>query len=87
MLSKNNLKASGSGLAVLAAMALAGTPAMAQDLPDSGGDSAVPSEPQSDPDVVVTGTLIRGVAPTGTNVIGKNREEILTSGASYAADV
>lgn len=87
MLNKNNLKASGSGLAVLAAMALAGTPAMAQDVPDSGGDSAVPSEPQSDPDVVVTGTLIRGVAPTGTNVIGKNREEILSSGASSAADV
>ncbi len=38
-------------------------------------------------EVIVTGTLIRGTTPTGTNVVPMNREEIIATGASTANDV
>ena len=38
-------------------------------------------------DIVVTGTLLRGVAPVGTNVLGVSRQEILESGAASANDL
>ena len=37
--------------------------------------------------VVVTGTLLRGVAPVGTNVIGVNRSDILATGAASSNDL
>ncbi len=33
-------------------------------------------------DIVVTGTLIRGVAPAGTNVVGVDKEQVESSGAT-----
>jgi len=38
-------------------------------------------------DIVVTGTLLRGVAPVGTNVIGVDREQIRATGATSTNDV
>lgn len=38
-------------------------------------------------DIVVTGTLIRGTAPTGTNVVALGREEIVTTGAMTTNEV
>jgi len=40
-----------------------------------------------DSEIVVTGTLIRGVAPTGTNVIGLSSEDIVAIGATSSNDV
>ena len=61
-------------LASASVLALA-APAMAQT--ETTGDEAAQAD-----DIVVTGTLIRGVAPTGTNVVNVNREQIVSSGAA-----
>jgi iron complex outermembrane recepter protein len=47
-------------------------PAFAQDAADEAKES----------DIVVTGTLVRGIAPAGTNVIGVTPEKIEETGAS-----
>jgi iron complex outermembrane receptor protein len=41
----------------------------------------------SEADVVVTGTLLRGVAPVGTNLIDVNAEEITATGATSTNDM
>lgn len=38
-------------------------------------------------DIVVTGTLLRGVAPTGTNVIAVTRDDVLATGAASSNDL
>ncbi|GAW40958.1 Colicin I receptor precursor [Brevundimonas sp. SH203] len=38
-------------------------------------------------DVVVTGTLLRGVAPTGTNVVSLAREDVIATGAASSNDL
>lgn len=48
-------------------------------------DSDTPSSQEKD--IVVTGTLLRGIAPVGTNVIGVNREQIVASGAASTNDL
>ncbi|MBO9713871.1 TonB-dependent receptor [Sphingomonas sp.] len=78
--------------AAMAALLAAAVPAQAQDAPADSGQTAEsqPAESQDDAqksEIVVTGTLIRGIAPTGTQVIGKDREEILASGAASTTDV
>lgn len=45
------------------------------------------SEAPSDADIVVTGTLLRGVAPVGTNVVAIDREDIVATGAASANDL
>jgi iron complex outermembrane receptor protein len=83
-------KVSISGAAVIAALTMGSASALAQSaVSDSAPQSVDPSIDASDQskDVVVTGTLIRGIAPTGTNVIAKTRADILSSGAASAADV
>ena len=45
------------------------------------------AEPAGEGEVVVTGTLLRGVAPTGTNVVSVKREQIIASGATSANDL
>lgn len=68
--------------ATTALLALAaGTPALAQDLPVA--DEAAPA----DEDIIVTGTLIRGIAPTGTNVVSVSAEKIEATGAVSTIDV
>lgn len=46
----------------------------------------VASQDQAE-DIVVTGTLIRGIAPTGTNVVALGREQIATTGAMTTNEV
>lgn len=60
-------------LASASAMALS-TPAWAQD--EASADEA------SSEEIVVTGTLVRGVEPTGSKVIGINRSAVEATGAS-----
>lgn len=45
------------------------------------------ADPVGEGEVVVTGTLLRGVAPTGTNVVSVKREQIVASGATSANDL
>src|ERR1700712_1306384 len=45
------------------------------------------SEGQAQDEIVVTGTLIRGVAPIGTNVIGITTADIARTGASNANQI
>lgn len=42
---------------------------------------------QQDQEIIVTGTLIRGVAPTGTNVIGVTRDDVVATGAASSNDL
>lgn len=65
--------------AALGALAIS-TGATAQD--------ATPAEDGSqDEAIIVTGTLIRGIAPTGTNVVGVTRDDIVSSGATTANEI
>lgn len=48
-------------------------------------DERVAAEEESQ--IVVTGTQLRGIAPTGTNVIGLTRNDIIATGATSANDV
>lgn len=38
-------------------------------------------------DIVVTGTLLRGIAPTGTNIVSLSRQEITATGAMSANEI
>jgi iron complex outermembrane recepter protein len=53
-------------------------PAYAQDAPAEEGDES---------DIVVTGTLVRGIAPAGTNVITANAKAIEETGVSSVAQL
>ncbi len=67
-------------ISVLAcAGALLGAGAAQAQEPDSGAPT--------DADIVVTGTLLRGVAPVGTNVVGVSEADVLASGAASANDL
>lgn len=78
--------ASSAGLVGL----IAGLPAAAQTAPAQNGvtqqDETAGADTAAD-DIVVTGTLLRGIAPVGTNVVGLNREEITATGATNTNDV
>ncbi len=54
-----------------------------QQLPENApASSDVPAE-----EIVVTGTLLRGIAPVGTNVVGVDRTQIQATGATSTNDV
>jgi iron complex outermembrane recepter protein len=75
-----------SGLALLASTAMAQTAPVAP--PDTTPPAPAPAQSQpSDAEIVVTGTLIKGIAPVGTNVVGVTRADITSSGATTALDV
>lgn len=61
--------------------AVATPPAVDQSPPaaDDAGTSGA--------DIVVTGTLLRGVAPVGTNVVGITRAEVIATGATNANQI
>jgi len=65
----------------LGALAIS-TSAAAQSPEQAGVDAASQIE-----EIIVTGTLIRGIAPTGTNVVGVSREDIVSSGATTANEI
>ncbi|MEN3745940.1 TonB-dependent receptor [Sphingomonas sp. HF-S3] len=79
----------GVSLATLAGAIAWGGLAQAQ----STQDTEVPApklQEQADPqasEIVVTGTLLRGVAPVGTNVIGVTRTDVLATGAASTNDL
>src|SRR5689334_18862292 len=59
--------------------ALIASPALAQTSERADGSTLE--------EVVVTGTLIRGIAPVGTNVIGVGSEEVTASGARSSIEL
>ncbi|MCE7796501.1 TonB-dependent receptor [Sphingobium sufflavum] len=71
------------GVASTAMLLVAGT-AFAQAQPESDKDKI---DGASIPDIVVTGTLIRGIAPAGTNVIGVTQEAVQATGATTTAQL
>lgn len=58
--------------------------AQTSDTSSAQGDAAA-TKPSDD--IVVTGTLIRGIAPVGTNVVGLSKEDITASGARTSNEV
>jgi len=68
-------------LTVAMMTALIALPVFAQDLAPVDQDAATLDT------VSVTGTLLRGVAPTGTNVVGISREDITVLGKASANDL
>ena len=80
---KSLLQSSALGVIATAAMLSAGG-AMAQAAP-------LKDPPAKDADqvseVVVTGTLLRGIAPTGTDVISVDQQKVLASGAASSNDL
>ncbi|MCB2076274.1 MAG: TonB-dependent receptor [Novosphingobium sp.] len=62
------------------ALGMAG-PAMAQETA-SGKDNA-----DRDAEIVVTGTLVRGIAPAGTNVVSVDQEAVESSGATTVTEL
>ncbi len=61
------------------------TPVFAQSAPPA--DAADEADAVTDKEIVVTGTLIRGVAPAGANVIGVTSEAVVQTGASTTAQL
>ncbi len=55
-------------------------PAFAQSADDA-------AEPEARDEIVVTGTLIRGIAPVGNNIIGIGEQKIAESGASSSGEL
>lgn len=55
--------------------------AFAQDAADAEQEAAV------DPEIVVTGTLVRGIAPPGASVLSTSQKDIEASGATSVAQV
>lgn len=89
-----------SGRSLAAAMLFAAGPVWAQNAGTSApsGDTAAPADtalPQSaaetvdetEAEIVVTGSSIRGVPPTGSNLISVSREDIRTIGANTTPDL
>ncbi|MHA4838220.1 TonB-dependent receptor [Sphingopyxis sp. MSC1_008] len=82
---------SGKLAATTALLALmSGSPVFAQELPasDAGAQDELAADGSpTDQEIIVTGTLIRGIAPTGTNVVSVNAEKIEATGAISTVDV
>jgi iron complex outermembrane recepter protein len=55
------------------------TPAFAED--------AAPTKEEAAPEIVVTGTLIRGIAPGGSQLIGVTAEDVAAVGAANTSDL
>ena len=68
----------GAAISALSAGATLAQPTPAASPPTAAGKG---SEPATLGEVVVTGTLLRGVAPAGTEVLGVNQEQIQAIGA------
>jgi iron complex outermembrane receptor protein len=81
----------------LAAALIASAPAYSQAKAQSAGsragtpvsqsDSRAEADGENTPEIVVTGSSIRGVPPTGSNLISVTRDDIKTIGANTTADL
>ncbi|WP_447728278.1 TonB-dependent receptor [Sphingomonas koreensis] len=78
-------RAASGGAFVIEAQAVARPQQISEATPVTAEEA--PSDVTEGGEVIVTGTLLRGVAPTGTNVVTMKREDILATGASSANDV
>lgn len=77
----------GSALCAIAlSMSLAST-ASAQQSPTQGADAAPEKVDEPVTQIVVTGTLVRGIAPAGTNVVSVSQEQIASLGATTTTQV
>lgn len=74
---------SASAFALLAALA---SPALAQDAAQDESTEESSAAP-SDKEIIVTGTLIRGIAPVGTNVVAVTTEDVVATGAASTNDL
>ena len=74
---RNLAFATAKAVASVSALALV-APAFGQDAEEDAGDAG---------DIVVTGTLIRGIAPGGSQSIGVNLEKITAIGAANTSDL
>lgn len=87
----NSRRATLAGLSTLAIAMMLATAGTAQAQTAAATDTigaqpdAQAAEDQAD--VVVTGTLLRGVAPTGTNVIGITQDTIVARGVNSSNDL
>lgn len=79
------LSSSVSGALALAAL-LSASATQAQPSPPRG-PAAKASGPAEVSEVVVTGTLLRGVAPTGTDLITVDHQDIVATGVASAGDL
>ena len=68
------------------AIALAGTSLLAISVPAYAQDAETDSTKNAD-DIIVTGTLIRGVAPAGTNVVSVSQAAVEATGATTVAQL
>jgi len=81
------------GTSALAAMLCTAAPAWAQgadsaaDTPVSQSEAANAAADDEDAEIVVTGTSIRGVPPTGSNLIRVSRDDIKLIGAATTPDL
>ena len=82
-----SLAAMAAGLAWSGAANAQTAPAQDAPPPSDQTASAATDDGAPLPDIVITGTLLRGVAPTGTNLIDVNRDDILKNGAANTNDL
>ena len=74
---------SASVFALLAALA---SPVLAQDVVEGEASEDSAAAP-SDKEIIVTGTLIRGIAPVGTNVVAVTTADVVATGAASTNDL
>lgn len=75
-----------TGLAISLA-ALLPAAAFAQEEDSAEPEVAVPQAASADAEIIVTGTLVRGIAPAGANVLATTSEDIESTGASTVAQL
>jgi len=80
----NDLTTRGRGWTVSASLLalILATPALGQ--PAAGADD---KSAETVEEVVVTGTLIPGIAPVGTNVVGLSKDDVIATGANSSNDI
>lgn len=79
-----------SGIQLFARRLAAGSAALALCMPllaHAQAEGATADDSQGNEDIVVTGTLVRGIAPPGTDVIGVTQEDVKSSGATTTAQL
>jgi iron complex outermembrane recepter protein len=87
--SRTTRQAALSGVSLAAAMLFAAHPALAQTATVGPQDPDAAAEAPADvlEEIIVTGSSIRGVPPTGSNLIGVSREDIETQGGANTPDL
>jgi iron complex outermembrane receptor protein len=68
-------------------LSFAGVSLMALSVPAYAQDGAATDTAASKDDIIVTGTLIRGVAPAGTNVVSVSKEAVEATGATTTSQL